>query len=185
MTKFLAKIFRMKNINRWQLMRTTQEENLSQHSAEVAMIAHSLAIIANEKFACNYDIGSVVIAALYHDVSEVITGDMPTPIKYANKDISEQYKKLESSALTDLLSVVPDFMSRHYRIAFYANSPLVKAADKISAYLKCVEEVKYGNHEFSKAMLSLEQAIIDIDLPEVDYFMKEFVPAFQLTLDDL
>ena len=179
---------RMKNIYRWGLMRNTKSENLSEHSFETAYIAHALAIIKNNCFGGNTNPEKVAVAAMFHDTSEIITGDMPTPIKYYNKQIKDVYKEIEHSAQTTLTEMLPDYIQGDIK-AIYENEDdeikaLVKAADKISAYIKCVEELNMGNREFLAAEKSVRKAIDKIELQEVKIFMKEFMPAFSLSLDE-
>ena len=187
---FFAYINRMKYINRWGLMRNTRAENDTEHSQQAAMIAHALALIANSRYGGQYDAGYVMALALYHDASEVITGDMPTPVKHNNPAIRQEYGRLEQIANEKLLSMLPADLRRDYRPLIQhdettAEWKLVKAADKISAYIKCVEEKKAGNLEFEKAAASIRASIERINLPEVRDFMNECVPSFALTLDEI
>ena len=186
---FFPMIARMRYINRWGLMRNTQPENIQEHSHMVAVLAHALAVIENEKFGGQVDPGTVAVAALYHDASEILTGDMPTPIKYDNPDIQGAYKAVESVAERKLLSMLPEDLRPVYDEALTMPDPhvraLVKAADKLSAYLKCVEERKAGNAEFRSAEEQTYAALRDNPLPALDYFMDRFLPGFQLTLDEL
>ena len=163
---FFAYLSRMRFIQRWALMRNTAPENVQEHSHQVAVLAHALAVIRNEKFGGHADAGAVAVAALYHDASEILTGDMPTPIKYDNPAIRKAYKEVE--AVTD-----PE------------TERLVKAADKLSAYIKCVEELKAGNSEFRDAAAQTRAALEEYELPEVTYFLETFMPSFSLTLDQL
>lgn len=184
---FYAVMSRMKNIYRWGLMRNTRKENLSEHSLEVAQIAHALAIIGNKRFAKNYDANFVATAAMYHDSSEIITGDMPTPIKYYNNEIKTAYKQIEAAAEKQLIEMLPpDFKEDFFSIYNPDNQTkkLIKAADKISAFIKCIEELNMGNKEFAVAKKTIEQAICDLGMPEADVFMKEFIPSFSLSLDE-
>ena len=190
MYKFFAFLNRMKYIRRWSLMHSIREENIMEHSQQVAVLAHALALVANREFGAQYDISRVVLLAQYHEFSEVITGDLPTPIKYFNREMKTAYKALERKASERLLDMLPDSLRGDY--AEYVlpdeGSPeyrVVKAADRLAAYLKCVEEMRAGNNEFKKAMLSIEEDLRNLGRPEVDYFLREFAPAFDLTLDEL
>lgn len=182
-------IARMRYINRWGLMRNTQTENIQEHSHMVAVLAHGLAVIQNEKFGGQVDPGQVAVAALYHDASEILTGDMPTPIKYDNPDIQFAYKQVEAVAEAKLLSMLPEDLRPAYEEAITIVDPevkaLVKAADKLDAYLKCVEEVKAGNAEFKKAKEQTYAALCQNPIPALQYFMEHFLEGFSLTLDEL
>ena len=186
---FFPMISRMRYINRWGLMRNTQPENIQEHSHQVAVLAHALAVIQNRYFGGQVDPGAVAVAALYHDASEILTGDMPTPIKYDNPDIQSAYKAVEATAEQKLLSMLPEDLRGEFEEAVTIPDPqvraLVKAADKLSAYLKCVEERKAGNAEFRSAEEQTYAALRDNPLPALDYFMDRFLPGFQLTLDEL
>ena len=188
---FYAMLSRMKYIGRWGLMRCTREENLAEHSLEVATLTHALAAIGNRRLGKNYDAGKLVLCALYHDCSEIMTGDMPTPIKYHNPQIRESYKEIERTANRKLLAMLPDDLRADYESYFEAGfldeeeTKIVKAADKLSALLKCVEEENAGNREFRKAQHTTEQAIRDMKLPEADIFLNEFFDSYGLTLDEL
>ncbi len=184
---FYAMMSRMKNINRWGLMRNTRLENLSEHSLEVAQIAHALAVINNKRLAGNANPEYIALVAMYHDTSEIITGDMPTPIKYHNKEIKSAYKQIEATAQQRLIDMLPkDFKSEFERI--YNPDPLtkrlVKAADKISALIKCIEELNMGNREFAVAEKSTRSAITKLCCKEADIFMDEFMDSFSLSLDE-
>lgn len=189
-SNFFAMVNRMKLIDRWALMRNTQKENISEHSHSVAVIAHALAIIGNKKFGKSYDAERVAVLALYHDTTEVITGDMPTPVKYYNDDIKNVYKDIEHIAGNRLLDMLPQEFIEDYKPFFEKKDGdielwvLVKAADKISALIKCIEEHRMGNLEFEKALEAQEKLIDEIQLDEVKYFKKEFLPAYYLTLDE-
>ncbi len=186
---FYPMIARMRYINRWGLMRNTQTENIQEHSHMVAVLAHGLAVIQNEKFGGRVDPGQVAVAALYHDASEILTGDMPTPIKYDNPDIQLAYKQVEAVAEAKLLSMLPEDLRPAYEEAITIVDPevkaLVKAADKLDAYLKCVEEVKAGNAEFKKAKEQTYAALCQNPIPALQYFMEHFLEGFSLTLDEL
>ena len=186
---FFPMIARMRYINRWGLMRNTRLENIQEHSHQVAVLAHALAVIQNRRFGGQVDPGAVAVAALYHDASEILTGDMPTPIKYDNPDIQAAYKAVESVAERKLLSMLPDDLRPDYEAALTIPDPeiraLVKAADKLSAYLKCVEELKAGNTEFKKAKEQTYAALVQNPIPALNYFMEHFLDGFELTLDEL
>ena len=186
---FFPMIARMRYINRWGLMRNTDVENIQEHSHMVAVLAHALAVIQNRYFGPQIDPGQAVVAALYHDASEILTGDMPTPIKYDNPAIQQAYKQVESVAEEKLLSMLPDDLREEFRPAITIPDEniraVVKAADKLSAYLKCVEEVKGGNLEFKKAKEQTYAAICRDPIPALQYFMDNFLEGFSLTLDEL
>ena len=181
----------MKLIKRWSLMKSVSDENIAEHSAQVAQIAHALAIIKNRMFGGNVNADRIASAALYHEASEVLTGDLPTPIKYYNPEIRKSYKDIEKIANDKLLSMLPPELQCDYKelIEHHHNSyegRLVKAADKLSAYIKCIEEMRSGNREFAKAEKTLKKEIeAYFDLPEVKYFCDTFVPTFKKTLDEL
>lgn len=188
---FFAMLNRMKYINRWGLMNNTREENIGEHSLEVAIFAHALATIANERFGENLNAEKAALVGLFHDASEIITGDLPTPVKYFDPKIKDAYKNIEHLSEQKLLSMLPDYLRDNY--APLVDSELadeklhiyVKAADKLSALVKCTEELKMGNNEFLKAERSTREALKNIDLPALNVFMEEFLPAFSLTLDEL
>ena len=186
---FFPMIARMRYIDRWGLMRNTQSENIQEHSHMVAVLAHALAVIQNRYFGGQIDPGAVAVAALYHDASEIITGDMPTPIKYDNPEIKEAYKAVERVAEQKLLSMLPEELRGEYEDIITIPDPeiqtLVKAADKLSAYLKCVEELKAGNLEFKKAKEQTYAALLEKQTPALKYFMENFLEGFELTLDEL
>ena len=186
---FFAYVSRLRFIQRWALMRNTAQENVQEHSHQVAVLAHALAVIRNEKFGGNVDAGQVAVAALYHDASEILTGDMPTPIKYDNPDIKKAYKEVEVMAEKKLLHMLPEELQSAYAPVITGQSgeieELVKAADKLSAYIKCVEEMKAGNNEFREAAAQTRKALDAYELPEVVYFMETFMESFSLTLDEL
>ena len=186
---FFAYIARMRFIQRWALMRNTVAENVQEHSHQVAVLAHALAVIRNEKFGGLVDAEAVAVTALYHDASEILTGDMPTPIKYDNPAIRKAYKDVEAVAERKLVEFLPPELQESYREIV---SPvdgeievLVKAADKLSAHIKCLEELKAGNNEFREAAAQTRKALEEYDLPEVRYFMNTFLDSFTLTLDEL
>ncbi len=186
---FFAYVSRMRFIQRWALMRNTAQENVQEHSHQVAVLAHALAVIRNEKFGGSVDAGQVAVAALYHDASEIFTGDMPTPIKYDNPAIRKAYKDVEAVAERKLLELLPQELQEVYVPIITGpggeTEQLVKAADKLSAYIKCVEELKAGNNEFREAAAQTRKALEEYGLPEVDYFMSTFMDSFSLTLDEL
>lgn len=180
----------MKYIKRWALMHSTQTENIMEHSWQVVTIAHALALINNKIFNGNADEKTVILLAQYHETGEVITGDLPTPIKYFNPEILGAYKELEKNACERLLKMLPAELKDAYRpYVLPENSgieaKLVKAADRIAAYLKCVDELKSGNKEYKKASTSIKAELNKSDLKEVEYFMKNVAPAYELTLDEL
>ena len=191
MSHFFAYLSRMKFIRRWGLMHNTYPENVQEHSLRVAHIAHALALIKNKMFGGSVNPDRVAVLALYHDVGEVLIGDLPAPIKYFNPDINKAYRNIEASASTRLLEMVPGELVEEYRPLLRHEQPdelhweIVKAADKLCAYIKCLEEISAGNREFAKAEMSLEQTVEDLNLPEVKYFLGTFTPSFRLTLDEL
>lgn len=189
MYSFFALVSRMKNIDRWSLMRNSYTENVQEHSHMVAVIAHALAVIRRDVLGGDADPGGCASAALFHDASEIFTGDMPTPVKYLNPEIMTAYKKVEALAAEKLAGTLPEAMREPYRAllneADATTAAIVKAADKLSAYIKCVEELKAGNNEFKSAAEETRKKLISMGMPEVDYFMDNFIPAFELTLDEL
>lgn len=192
---FFAAISRMKYIERWSLMRNSRPENLSEHAAEVAMIAHVLCVIGNVRYNKKLDAKEAALIGLYHDASEIITGDMPTPVKYYSEEIKTAYKKLEKAAENRLLDKLPDDLRGEFEEIFkdgddYSDiymRKLVKAADRLSALIKCIEEEKSGNTEFSKAKEVTIKKLNEMrnELPEVSDFMDEFLPPYGRTLDEL
>ncbi len=187
---FYAYMDRMKYIKRWQLMRSTREENIMEHSQSVALLAHALATIHNDVYGGNVDVLKTVLYALYHETSEVMTGDLPTPIKYYNKGIHGAYKELEQKACEKMTRMLPEEMQSEIAPYVLADEStmeyqLVKAADRLSAYIKCLEELRSGNKEFSKAKTSIEEDLKSRKMPSVDYFFKHFIPSFKLNLDEL
>jgi 5'-deoxynucleotidase len=190
MYHFYAMLSRMKNINRWGLMRNTRSENLCEHSFETAVIAHALAVLRNTRFG-RADAERAALLALFHDSTEILTGDMPTPVKYYNPEIRSAYREVEQVARERLLGFLPDDMKPVYRPLLGEPLPsdaellpLVKAADKISAVIKCVEEKRMGNSEFASAETALRRAVAEMRLPEADCFLEEFLPSYSLTLDE-
>ena len=190
MHSFFAMLSRMKNIDRWALMRNTKTENISEHSHDVAVLVHALALLHNKRFGGRADVSRCVLLALYHDATEILTGDMPTPVKYDNPDIRAAYDQLEQVAANKLLSKLPPDLEPEYRALLLPRATgeeqkLVKAADKLAALIKCVEELKQGNREFGKAREATEESIRRMGLPAADCFLAEFLPAYELTLDEL
>lgn len=181
----------MKYINRWSLMRNTITENIQEHSLQVAMISHALACIKNTYFNGDTNPELTAVLAMFHDSNEIITGDMPTPIKYYNPDISKAYSDIEDLAKDKLLSMLPQELNSQYSSIFFKTEenehlwPLVKAADRISAYIKCLEEEKVGNKEFKKAGEAILKSIKNLHMEEVDYFIDKFLPGYKLSLDEL
>jgi 5'-deoxynucleotidase len=191
MAHFFAYLSRMKFINRWGLMHNTYPENIQEHSLRVAMFAHALAVIRNRVFGGAVDPERTAVLALYHDASEVLTGDLPAPVKNFNPDIKTAYKAIEAAAARKLLQMIPEALRRDYRGLFEADDAdrehreLVKAADKLCAYVKCLQEIGAGNGEFAKAEKALRASLDTLGLAEVRYFLETFVPSFRLTLDEL
>lgn len=190
MRHFFAYLSRLKLIARWGLMRNTQKENDAEHSFQVAVIAHGIALIARDRFQADVNPERVMALAIYHDATEVITGDMPTPVKYHNPKMRREFSNLESLASDMLLNMLPPDMQNAYQPYLLPDKQshewrIVKAADRICAYIKCVEEQKAGNQEFDQAKKSVLQAIQNIDMPEVQAFFETFVPSFGLSLDEL
>ncbi|MDE6471032.1 MAG: 5'-deoxynucleotidase [Eubacterium sp.] len=189
-SNFFAMVNRMKLIDRWALMRNTSKENIAEHSHCVAVIAHALALIGNKKFGKSYNAERACLLALYHDTTEVITGDMPTPVKYYNDNIKDVYKDIEHIAGERLIEMLPDEFKNDYIPLFEKQEEdkelwvLVKAADKISALIKCIEEHRMGNLEFEKALQAQEKLIDEIQLDEVKYFKENFLNGYYLTLDE-
>ena len=186
---FYALAARMRNIRRWGLMRNSFEENLLEHSQMTAVLAHALALIRRDVFGGSADPDRAAAAALFHDMSEIITGDMPTPVKYLNEDIRRAYKAVESQAEAQLTQLLPEELRPGYAELLQGGSgetrELVKAADKLAAYIKCVEELRAGNEEFRSAEAQIRAALEASELPEIAYFMERFLPAFGMTLDEL
>jgi 5'-deoxynucleotidase len=189
-SKFFAVISRMKYINRWALMRNTINENISEHSLEVAFIAHVLALIRNKRFGGNVSPERCALLAMYHDVTEIITGDLPTPIKYYSHEIKGAYDEIEHKAKNTLVSYLPDDLKEDFEPLFCKTPQeeeawtLVKAADKLSALIKCLEERQMGNTDFASAEKSTLESIVAMNIPEANVFLDEFIPAYTLTLDE-
>ena len=185
---FYAMLSRMKNIYRWGLMRNTKTENLSEHSFETAYIAHALGVIAKVRLNKDVSPEKIAVAALFHDASEIITGDMPTPVKYDNPEIKAAYKKMESAAEEKLYSLLPEDLRSEMIGAFASEDKeiqrYVKAADKISALVKCTEELNMGNKEFAVAKESILKAIKELKMEEADIFLAEFIESFALSIDE-
>lgn len=190
MYNFYAFLDRMKYIKRWQLMRSVRDENIMEHSQQVAIFAHALALINNKIFGGSANPEKTVLYALYHECSEVMTGDLPTPIKYYNTSINGAYKSLEEHACDKLLGALPEELKGALLPSVKPDTncleyALMKAADRLSAYVKCLEELRCGNTEFSKAKKSIEDDLHSRNIPEVEYFFKNFIESFCLTLDEL
>lgn len=187
---FFAFISRMRYIMRWSLMRNSVQENIQEHSHMVAVIAHALGLIRNTFYGGDCDPNALAAIALYHDASEILTGDLPTPIKYHSRRIKSAYNEVEKLACSKLLATLPEELRGAYDELFTAcdcpeKYELVKAADKLSAYIKCIEERKAGNLEFLSAEVSTRRRLEQSPLPEVKYFMEHFIPAFEMDLDEL
>ena len=188
---FFAHLSRLKLINRWPLMRNVRTENVSEHSLQVAMVAHALAVIKNQKFNGNLNVERIALMAMYHDASEVLTGDLPTPVKYYNAQIAFEYKKIEKIAQLKLIEMLPEELRDAYRPLLDEHqrseeeTAIVKQADALCAYLKCLEELSAGNHEFQLAKVRLEKTLSQRHSPEMDYFVEVFVPSFNLSLDEI
>ena len=191
MYAFFAYLSRMRHIRRWSLMRNTQTENIQEHSLQVGMIAHGLALIANREYGASLDAEHILTLAVYHEAAEVITGDLPTPIKYFSPALRSEYGQIEQMANERLMAMLPETLQADYGPLLDPTQDeayrYVKAADKLCAYLKCVEELKSGNAEFSYAAQRIREDIDTMaeELPAVAYFMKTFEPDFHLTLDEL
>ncbi|OCQ53109.1 5'-deoxynucleotidase YfbR [Photorhabdus australis subsp. thailandensis] len=191
MSHFFAHLSRLKLINRWPLMRNVRTENVSEHSLQVAFVAHALAIIKNRKFNGHVNAERIALLAMYHDASEVITGDLPTPVKYHNPHIAREYKKIEKIAQKRLLEMLPTELQEDFRsilddsLHTEEEAFIVKQADSLCAYLKCLEELSAGNSEFNLAKTRLEKTLADRHSQEMDYFMQVFVPGFSLSLDEI
>ena len=188
---FFAMMARMKYIDRWALMRNTAKESLSAHSLETAMLAHALCLLSNRRYGTRSDAERAALLAVYHDCGEIITGDLPTPVKYFNPDIKNAYRAVESSARNDLLNMLPEELRDDYAAILAPAGedaelkPILKAADKLSALIKCIEERRMGNTEFTSAEESTRRSLQQMELPVVQDFLQEFIPAYSLTLDEL
>ena len=190
MENFFALLSRMRYIKRWALMRSSEEENIMEHSQQVAVFTHALCAIENAFFGGSLNVEKAVMIALYHETSEVITGDLPTPIKYYNGKIKDAYKEIERTACEKVLAMLPEDLAPSFSPFVLPNADcpeyrFMKYADKLSAYAKCLEELKCGNAEFSSAKKAIERELKGYKAPAVDYFMKHFLPGFSLTLDEL
>ena len=185
---FYAMLFRMKYIDRWALMRNTRKETLAEHTLETAFIAHALAVIHNKRFGGSVDPEKAAVLALFHDAPEIITGDLPTPVKYYNSDIKNIYKEIESAASDRLLELLPDDLRPEFDGLFDPTDPalcrIVKAADKLSALIKCRDELSLGNRDFSAAERSTLQSVKELDFPAANVFLEEFLDSFSLPLDE-
>ncbi len=188
-SNFFSMLFRMKYIDRWALMRNSRPETLTEHTLETAVLAHALATISNERFGANYNADRAAVLGMFHDAHEILTGDMPTPVKYQNPAIESAFKSVEAAANEQLIGMLPrEFQATYAPLIKEEDAelrPLVKAADKLSALIKCIEERKAGNTEFSKAEQSIRLLLEENALPAVEVFVKEFLPAFELTLDEM
>ncbi|MGB2079140.1 MAG: 5'-deoxynucleotidase [Vibrio sp.] len=188
---FFAYLARMKLIQRWPLMRSISTENVSEHSLQVAFVAHALALIKNKKFGGQTDPAHIALLAMFHDSSEVLTGDLPTPVKYHNAAIAAEYKKIELAAEKQLVDMLPPEFRDDFAPLLQSeciadeDKAMVKQADVLCAYLKCLEELAAGNHEFKQAKQRLELSLAKRETPEMRYFLDVFVPSFQLSLDEL
>ncbi|WP_261885434.1 5'-deoxynucleotidase [Vibrio pomeroyi] len=188
---FFAHLARMRLIQRWPLMRSVSSENISEHSLQVAFVAHALALIKNKKFDGKLNPEHIALLGMYHDTSEVLTGDLPTPVKYYNPDIAQEYKKIEAAAEQRLLSMLPEEFQDDFApflisgTASKEEQSIVKQADTICAYLKCLEELSAGNHEYEQAKRRLEETLEQRKSPEMDYFLTTFAPSFELSLDEI
>lgn len=187
---FFALISRMRYIERWSLMRNSIHENVQEHSHMVAVIAHALGVIRRDILGVPCNVDACATVALYHDASEILTGDLPTPIKYHDEQITEAYRRVENLACEKLAAMLPEEMRPAFEPVLSGETakelyPIVKAADKMSAYIKCIEERKAGNNEFANAEKQTLEALHAYGLPEVEYFIEHFIPAFEKTLDEL
>lgn len=189
-SNFFALISRMRYIERWSLMRNSIHENIQEHSHMVAVIAHALGVIRRDVLGIPCDPNACAAVALYHDASEILTGDLPTPIKYHDDEIMSAYRRVEALASDKLLKMLPEELQAAFEPILIGQTqeelhPIVKAADKLSAYIKCIEERKAGNNEFLNAEKQTLEAIHAYNLPEAEYFIEHFIPAFEKTLDEL
>lgn len=191
MSHFYAMMSRMKYIERWALMRNSERENICEHSLEVAMLSHALAVIGNRRLGKRYNPERAAVIGIFHDSNEIITGDMPTPVKYYNQEMQELFHSIEDRATRSLINLLPKDLQPDYESVFFPQPGeeelwrLVKAADKISALIKCVEEEKAGNREFASAEKTVEAAIHKLNVPEAEIFLDEFLESYKKTLDDL
>jgi len=191
MNNFFAMLYRMRYIDRWGLMNNTRVENICEHSLDVAVLSHALVMIANKRFSAELSADRAAVLGMFHDASEIITGDLPTPVKYYNEDIKKAYKQIEDVSEQSLLKMLPDYLREDYDELISSKSadkellPYVKAADKLSALIKCISEIRMGNTEFIKAERTIREALEKIELPALKVFMEEFLPSYELTLDEL
>ncbi|MBQ1977232.1 MAG: 5'-deoxynucleotidase [Ruminococcus sp.] len=191
MNNFFAMLYRMRYIDRWGLMNNTKVENISEHSLDVAVLTHALVTIANKRFCANLNADRGAVMGLFHDASEIITGDLPTPVKYYNDEIRNAYKQIESISEKSLLNMLPEYLYDEYEPLIDSSKadkellPYVKAADKLSALIKCICEIRMGNKEFQKAERTIRESLDNMDLPALSVFMEEFLPSYELTLDEL
>ncbi len=189
MNHFFAYVFRMRHILRWSLMRNAQTENLSEHTAEVAMLAHALALIRRDILGIPCNVDRVTTLALYHDAAETMTGDLPTPVKYASDRIRSAYRDIEAAACERLLAMLPEALRPAYAPLLTTEDgeyhDLVKAADRLAALIKCKNELKMGNEEFRRPGETTYAALKGMEMPEVEYFLEEFLPSFALNLHDM
>lgn len=185
---FYSMLFRMKHIKRWGIMHSLIPDYLSSHSLEVGFVAHSLSLIGNEYFGKSYDCNSIAVKAMYHDVPEIFTGDIPTPVKYYSGETKEAYDAVENASLKKLIEMLPQELRSEYAVQFVYSEDekrLIKAADRISAYIKCLEEKKYGNREFEIAGERLLEAIKSMHCDEAEYFLENFLEPFGLPIDSI
>ena len=189
MNNFFGMLSRMKFIKRWGLMKNTISENIAEHSLEVTVIAHALAVIGNVRCGKKLDAEHIAMMGVMHDTTEIITGDMPTPIKYYAPEIRDAYKKVENVAANQLLSEIPEDMQSAYKDILFEDESeewrYVKAADKLSAYIKCVQERNTGNTDFIQAEITIKKALDEMNMEEIDIFIKNFLPAYTMTIDDI
>ena len=189
MNNFFGMLARMKYINRWGLMRNTIQENIAEHSLDVAVISHALATVGNIYFNKQNDAEHIAVLAMFHDTSEIITGDLPTPIKYYAPEIRDSYKKVEEVATNQLINELPEEMRKVYRTILKEEQneewKYVKAADRLSAYIKCIEESKMGNTDFVNAQNSIKKSIDEMKMPEIAFFIEKFLPSYSITLDEI
>ncbi len=188
---FYAMLSRMKYINRWGLMNNTRQENIAEHSLEVAVLSHALVTVSNTRLGTEFDADKAAVMAIFHDASEIITGDMPTPVKYYNEEIKNSYKQIENISERKMLSMLPEDLLPVYEPLIDSQKAdkeleiFVKAADKLSALIKCLSELSMGNREFTKAERTIRQALEKMELPALKIFMEEFLPSYSLTLDEM
>lgn len=191
MSNFFAMLYRMRYIDRWGLMNNTKVENISEHSLDVAVLSHALVTISNKRFGTSFSADRAAVMGIFHDASEIITGDLPTPVKYYNDEIRKAYKQIEGISEQSLLSMLPEDLREEYEPLVCEEKsdkellPFVKAADKLSALIKCICEIRMGNREFSKAERTIKEALLNMQLPALEVFMEEFLPSYDLTLDEL